>query len=475
MLGRTRYAKLLNKMKRLLTVYLAAVAVGICAQSIPVSQQKKLVLNSHTLQVKALKNKSRAVTQKLGDLAQSGNMPTNDEALELMRGMLDELQEINDRMERIEAELASLKAKNDQLEQKVATTSKATEANSRFKPSAYAQFQYIDSSRNPNQGGVGSSPNNRHAFDLRRLQIGGTYSVDPRVSLKFSFDGSTNNGSTRGNGFELRDAVLTYIADPNKARLTQVVAGQFQVMMGYESDRSAALREFPEHTTFHRKMFEGERIRGAYISRKLNPEVTGILGVGGSMAVRDPEQVSRDYMPSGSAAGFGSLRYEKQGLSAGITHFQGDRPATGFSTTGTQVNHPAIHRQFTSADLSYSGLLDSKLTLRAEAIMGQDRIPASGPAATPDSIREANPVSAYHVFGAYTLSSSGQIIARYGIFDPSTRSGAINAIQEFGLGYRYSFAPGSTLTLTREWFHDNGIVGASRNYQVTTLRYQIRF
>ncbi len=185
----------------------------------------------------------------------------------------------------------------------------------------------------------------------------------------------------------------------------------------------------------------------------------------GSLTVSDAEQVGKASMPFGRAAISGGLRYETKDLQLGVANFQGQRP----SITGNPATSASVYRNFWYADATLSNLGIQGLELRAEAVWAHDRIPnkSAGPGAVGVGM------SGWHTQLGYRLTPDTQLIARYGNFDPNTAFGG-NVVTEYGVGLRYSLSKGSMVTLTQEWFKDPAIT-FDPTYQVTTLRYQVKF
>lgn len=449
-------------------------------------------------EIEALKNEAKAVTQQLGKLAADGQLPTDPEGLAVMRQMLEQLEDINERLEKLENELKDITGWIEgQNESQPVLAFEVSEAR-RFRPSMYGQFQYRDSNRQtasaasrPSFFGTPFSGDRQSAFAFRRIRFGAQYTVDPKTLIRFSMDGSTGAGN---DAFQLRDMNFVYTIQANDTFVpTELVAGQFALPLGYELERSSADREFPERAQYNRVMFNGERTRGFMLRHALSNNVALSVGAGSSLTFLDPEQSTRSSMPNGRMAIFGALRYETPTLSAGISHFSGERPSfqtagtTGTATVGTvtvvtppaRLTAPVVDRRFTYVDASIIGLLDPKFTFRAEAMLGHDRIPVgntqnAGTSSTANAARvDADNMTGFHLMGVYNLSSRVQLYGKFESFDPDTDQDD-DAITGWGGGFRYFINPGASVNFTVESFRVPQFT-QRRVHNVYTLRYQFRF
>jgi len=405
-----------------------------------------------------LSAKAKTVTANMTKLAANSK---GDENESLMKAMLQELQEMNQRLTKLQEEVDELKGwKEGQDEALPVIAFELAEAR-KFKPSLYMQFQYRDSDERGSQDAF----NGQHSYQFRRVRFGGSYQIDPFTSIKASFDGSANFGTSGGRSFELKDAILQWdLVKKDDMTSTSLYAGQLALPLGYELSRSSSEREMPERMTGSRRMFDGERFRGAYLTHGLNENAWVWGGVVTALTVNDPEQRTSNVTRFGRHAVAGGVRYDTENISAGVAYFGGERP----STTG-QPNSPDVDRSFWFFDFTYVGLLTEKLVLRSEAWIGKDRIPST--AAVVSGMGQD--MSAYHIQLLYNISERNQIFTRYAMFDPNTDTGA-NSVREFGIGYRYYINPGASLTFAYEWFDDAALRSNSK-YEVATLRYQFKF
>lgn len=410
------------------------------------------LLERRRAEVRGLTEEAREASKKIGELAITGEAATSKDALEELKKLVAELQEINERLVRVEGDLASLHARIGRRTGEGSQPSSAQEDVKKFKLSNYLQFQYRDS------GELGKE---QSSFNLRRLRMGFGFQADARTSAKVSFDLATGAAQTAA---ELKDAYVVYDVAPGSARPTHLMAGQFNLPLGYEIARSSSEREFPERAKYNRTLWDGERVRGAEIKQGIGQRAFVVAGLINSLSVKDKESAFAS--PDGGAqAGFVGVRYETKQTSAGIGYLRGDRPAfTGGGGTSPKVDD----RYYLVADLQCTGLLDPNLFLRAEAMVGKDRVPS----ATGSAGRTANDLGGYHVLLGYKINARNEIFGRYGTFDPD-RDANGDLFKEYGVGYRYFVNPATMVTLTHEVAEDPSL--AVSRYNVTTLRCQFKF
>ena len=137
--------------------------------------------------VAELSTKAKVVTENMAKL---GATAKGDENEALMKAMLQELQEMNQRLSKLQGDVDELKGWRESQEKVIPALTKDVAAEKRFKPSLYTQFQYRDS----NERGAQDAFSGQHSFQLRRVRFGGTYQIDPTTSVKASFEGTANHG-----------------------------------------------------------------------------------------------------------------------------------------------------------------------------------------------------------------------------------------------------------------------------------------
>lgn len=430
--------------------------------------------------VGTLRLKAKRVSEEIGKIASSEQFPNSDEGIQLMRQLLDELEEINRKLSILTTDVEDLKGWVDGQRESLPKIASEVDQLKQFRFSLYSQLQLRHSdrtgliARDSSFYGMPFVGNREVNFSLRRTQFGFNYQVDPKTSIRASFDGSTG---TLNQSFELRDLQMIFlIADPDVGVGTELFAGRQAIPIGYENARSSASREFPEHAIYNRVLFPSERTYSVYLRQGISNRFNSFFGVGNSLTVNDPENTSQ--AKNNQAALFGGVRYETPKLSVGLSHFSGSRGAFITSpASGSALSVPESDRNFTFVDATVLGVAKG-VAFRGEAFSGRDRLPIG--AIQAEQLVEGNPVgvkansmSGYHLQASFSLDWRNLIFARIEGFDPNTKTPG-NAMSGLGVGYRYSFNPGVTLALTLEQMKVPQLV-QRKTHSIYTLRYQYRF
>ncbi len=429
------------------------------------AQQAELAkkLGAKTAEIEALKAKATDVTKGIGALASSGKLPTSDEAIELMRKMVEEMGLIRQQLGQVQDEIEHIKGWIEGQNEALPIMSQDILDLKRNKEASYLQFQYRDTSQ---KGGA------TDAFAMRRMRIGTTQTIDPKTSLKYSFDVATG---TAGTAAQMRDAFVIYDVEPSLEKVGfQITAGQQPLPLGYELERSSSEREFPERALYNQRMFNGERSRG--INLKYGISKNAFIHAGGwdALAFNDAEQSAIAPGPENRLAGSGGIRFFGKNYDFGVAKFAGERAKFVTGSGASAVTHPRIDREFVYVDGTIVGLFVPNLYIRAEGMMGKDRVPVTG---TPTSPRTRKDMAGYQIQLGYNVSYNNQIHLRYEQFDADTDTNK-NSIQGYGVAWTHHFNPGAKITASYEAFDDPSRAGAGvrqQHYQVTTIRVQFRF
>ncbi len=438
-------------------------------------------------EISALEARSADVTKRLGELASSGKLPTSDEAIALMRQMVEEMAQIRASVQRVEAEIGELKASIGGQEQSIPALTRAADKLNRVGWANFVQFQYTDTQEGSNSPG-GANRTNSDGFVLRRYRIATTNRIDPKTSLKLSFDVAA--GSQR-LAAEAKDAILVYDIEPfGKGAGKQVLVGQQKMGIGYEMDRSAPDRDFPEAAQYNRTMFGGERNRGVRYKHGIGGGAWVEAGVWNALTVGDPQQTDANTFRNllgTQVAATGAIRVAAGPYEAGLSAFVGERPGTSERTVTTwrdlngngqpdpgevsTVNVPATQkadRRFLYADAQYVGLFLPQITARAEFMVGRDRVPTLGSNGVPVSLAETD-VRGWHIILNYSVDSRNIVSLKYETFDTGIGSNDVTSI--YGVAYTHYINPGAKILLSHEWPKEQGF---DRKNNLTTIRLQYK-
>lgn len=406
-------------------------------------------------EIKELSDQATVVQSKMSAILASGDPTQSKEALDALRKMVDELTGINKRLGELATDIEEIKGLLKKQNDSVPAMEKDIANLKRFTVSSWAQFQYRDANNVDSTGSFAG----QHGFQMRRARMALMYQADPKASIRISFDAATGNDNKT---FELKDAMLNYQIAPNgKVFGTLLNAGQMNMPLGYEITRSSADREFPERMTYSRRLMNNERTRGAMITHGLSPNTVVYGGLFTPLTIGDPEQVGKTAV--NKVAPLLGVRYTDKNSEYSLSYLFGKRPMVGNDPTKSVE----ADRKFLYATAVYNGLLVPQLSIRGEYMTGHDRVPSATP-----SLDDGNNMNGYQVQLTYSLNKSNKLFTRYGVSDFNTATNG-NAVREYGVGYRYYMSNGAWVTLTWEQFDDPALF--TNRYNVTTLRYTIRF
>lgn len=460
------------------------------AKKLSKQEQKEVreKLEAKAGEMDALKVEADGVTKKIGELVSSGKLTSSDEALKLMQQLVEELSQIRQALQKVQEQVADILGYIEGQKESMPVLISDVDQLKKNKDSNYVQFQYADTQEGPNSSG-GANRTNSDGFAMRRFRIGVTDTIDPKTSMKLSFDVASGSQRTAA---ELKDAVLMYDIVPSDVEIgQQILLGQQNMGLGYELERSSSEREFAERALYNRTMFVGERNRGIRYRHGLGNGWSAEAGIWSALTVSDPQQnVANTFrnLVGTTMANTAALRYAGDRLEYGVSMFSGKRPGTAAAVNTTwrdlngngiidpgevsTVNIPATQaadRRFYYLDFAYVGLLVPQLTVRAEAMMGKDRVPTLNANGTPVSTMERD-LRGWHTIATYNLNPRNQIHYKYEFFDPNTGANDNSVIQ--GLAWTYWMNPGAKIVVAHEFFKEQGF---ERKNDMTTLRVQFKF
>jgi len=336
----------------------------------------------------------------------------------------------------------------------------------RFRPGNYVQFQWYDSQENRNNEG----------FQMRRVRVSQTNTIDPRTQMRISFDVAA--GSQR-LGAELKDVQLIWDIEPTVERVgVQLLVGQQPLPLGYELERSSSEREMPERALYNRTMFGGERGRGVFMRYGLSNNSFAHFGFWNSLTYADPQQTAANTFGNlgSTLAWHVGWRYYTLQYEFGIAGFFGKRPGFTFNDPNnnnqpTQV-HPA-DREFIYVDASVLDFLTEGLTLRGELMLGKDRVPTTRTVSgvtVPRFTRPTN-ILGYQLQMTYRLNYRNFLTVRYDVFDPDTGRGG-DSTRTWGFAHSYFINPNARLTAAYEIPDEEGTEVRNNAW---TIRLQYRY
>jgi polyhydroxyalkanoate synthesis regulator phasin len=399
-----------------------------------------------------LETRAREVSERLGALAKSGTLPTDEKALELLQQLVDELKEIRQHLKANEERIDALRADLEARTKPVSRLQADVQGLQRTRIGGYVQFQFADNDE-PGRAVEG--------FSARRVRLSLSHAADPRTSLRMSYELATG---TAQNEARLRDASISYRAVDGPGVGLTATAGQFSLPLGYEIARSSAEREFPERSIYVRRMFRGDRSRGVLARHALGPTSQAFLGTFNALTTEDPEHAGRLPSPQGRLAAIGGVRHAGRDFEAGLSGMLGSRP----SFTAGDATSPEVERRYLFADASYSGIHGGRGYVRGEAMLGNDRVPGSS--ASAEAV--ATELSGWHAQAGYRMDPRNSLHLRYEQFDPN-RNSAGNTVEMHGLSYLHDFGPQTRLMIAHEWVDD--ALRSPNRYSIWTLRVQLRF
>lgn len=411
-------------------------------------------------EVSTLQVRAEEVTKQIGALASEGKLPTNEEAINLLKTLVQDLDQINKRLAKIEEEIEDINGWIEGQTENLAVMGNDVATLKRPGIGNYVQFQWLDSQENTGDG-----------FQFRRMRVGQNNKIADNMNLRFSFDIVTGSARTAA---ELRDVHLIYDIEPSTDKVGMLfVFGQQPLNLGYELTRSSGDREFPERAVYNRTLFNGERDRGIMFRKGLNEHSHFDIGIWSGLTTADPEQAAtfadRD-RKLGVSAG---IRFYDVNYDFGISGLVAKRPAINYTFTGGgggSTPAPEVQRDYIFIDGTYVGLIEN-LTVRGELMFGNDRVPKSiTSSGTSNNPNPKTRVLGWHLQTTYDLNSRNQVHVKLQFFDPDTKT-AGNGVQGWGVAYTYWFNPGAKITGSYEAFDE---LGPEIRNNIFTIRLQYR-
>ncbi|MCE9558891.1 MAG: hypothetical protein K8R88_08060 [Armatimonadetes bacterium] len=411
----------------------------------------------------ALRDESQKVVARMSTLKIDGSQ----ESSRALQEMADALKSINDQLKTLQGEIEEIKGWIEGQNEALPIMTADILDLKRNKPSTYMQFQYRSTNRP-------ALANDQSSFNLRRARIGIGQVVDPKTSIKLSFDFATGAQQSAG---QLRDAQLIYQVTPAEDTAgISITAGQFPLLLGYELLRSSSEREMPERATYNTTLFNGERSQGLQLTYGMGPNVTAQAAVVNSLTYGDPEQSAKSPATNGRrAAVLGGVRYHTPKMEVGASVYRGSRPTfdTGHklsaasSAASPNVVAPEVQRTFIYVDGTYVGLILPQIFVRGEYMTGKDRNNL-GNYKIGNTYGQVN-MRGWQAQLGYNFNSRNQINFRIDEFNPNT-AGSKNVTKTYGVNYLYYINAG-----VRIGFAVEEVRAPTSSYWVTTIRSQFKF
>lgn len=411
-----------------------------------------------------LRDKSNSITKKIGEITNSSNLATNDEAVAALKTLVQELGQINEQLKKLQEEIDEIKGWIEGQNESLPVLVGNVDNMMRFRNGTYIQFQYSDAQNN------NGTPRPNDGFNMRRTRFSHNGTIDPRTSYKLSVDFSS--GSQR-LGAELKDAQLIYDIEPSADKIgIQLLAGQQPIPLGYELERSSTEREFPERTAYNQRMMAGERGRGVYMKYGVNNNIYVHGGLWNSLTYNDPQQIEANVFRNLSGtkmAAHAGVRHQTTTTDFGLSFFTGYRNEISYTAGNNTFTTRNGQRQLIYLDGTW--VINPQWTLRGELMTAYDRLPQfSGSGANRRTTHRFSHMRGNQLQVSYNVNARNTVSARAEFFDPNVNNN--DNVFAWGLAWNHMINPGVRLTLAHEIFREQG-VNVPNNQ--TTIRLQFRF
>ncbi len=317
----------------------------------------------------------------------------------------------------------------------------------------FLQAQYLNSDAE-------NGPND--AFRIRRARLNGNVLIDAKTMGRGSVEFASGSNQTTA---QVRDAFIQY-RPGTFLRLDgpAFTLGQMNTPLGYDISLPSWARTWPERSQYEQALFSGERGRG-FLAQVGSVDNYVYAGVFNALTVNDPEQAS---LPAGQGDKVGPIagvRFQRGALNGGVSGFATRRPR--YVNNG--VASPEGDRSFAYADLRYAPL-NSRWDVRAEAMVGNDRVPSAAASAT----NRSRPLFGAHLQVDREINAKDRLMFRAETFDRDRHESG-DSLNLVGFGYVRDETANLRLTGAIEFAHDGRRTTGQKDYTVLTLRAQLRF
>jgi hypothetical protein len=181
-----------------------------------------------------------------------------------------ELVVIGTRLDKVETELAALKATVGNVDAIVTDPEGAFETMKsdvlklkKVAVSGYVQTRYNVFQGDPNSATAATPPS---SFSVRRARLKVAGKPTDNATVVLQLDAGQNYTASKAPEVTTKDAFLQYdfAGDPNLG--PSWLMGQMKWCFGYEVPQSSSVRESPERALVIQRFFPGERDRGSYVA-----------------------------------------------------------------------------------------------------------------------------------------------------------------------------------------------------------------
>lgn len=314
--------------------------------------------------------------------------------------------------------------------------------------SGYLQQQYFSTDQATKNGGF---------FRNRRTRLNYHYMGDEKTMGRLSVEfASGSNNSTA----QVRQAFIQYKPNTFKAKSgpTYTIGAQ-HVPMGYETNYSSSNRIWPERTAYEQTFFNSEVGKGLLFQNG-DEGTYWFVGLFDSLTIGDAEQ--SDSPTKGEVMPVYGIKGRLGAWDMGLSAMSGNRP----SYSAGAVNLAQTDRNFVYADLRYHPA-NSKLDIRSEYMIGQDRVPLA-------TVATANKVSGGHVNVDYKLNDTDTAVLRYETFDRNRDlSGKVQTL--YGVGMAKDVNPFLRVSFAADWNKNPTNPVGQTSYKTLTFRVQFKF
>ncbi len=316
---------------------------------------------------------------------------------------------ISQQMEQMKAQLEELQQKLNTLdavvtdpEGKVETALSDLSKVKKVTVSGYAQIRYEAADQKEDGGKFDDG------YNLRRARIKVTATPTQTTSAVLQLD-------MGGNKLSVKDAYLTYAPKP----IYPFTIGQMNWIFGYEIPYSSSRRETPERALVFRRLFQGERDRGAKLGFPVGKYGTGQVGAfdgtGIESGIAGDFDSKKDYLAN--------VSWAKGDMEWGISGYLG-----GNILNSGRTDTVTADKDRYGADFRYYG---ENWTFKSEYVRGKG-VDTADPAYT-------NWIDGYYTQFNYNTNVQNTLVARYSSMSEDPKKLTLGRRSAWDLGWIHYF------------------------------------